>query len=66
PRQGRRPTLTDLDPVVRKDIAGYKVPRSLRIVDAIKRYPARKPDYKWAKDETELRPADEVHSKHTK
>jgi hypothetical protein len=37
----------------------------LWIVDEVKRSPAGKPDYKWAKEQTEQRPADEVHSKHT-
>ncbi|APE18155.1 acyl-CoA synthetase [Mycolicibacterium pallens] len=64
PRKGARPSLADLDTFVRKEIAGYKVPRSLWIVDEVKRSPAGKPDYKWAKDQTELRPADEVHAKH--
>jgi acyl-CoA synthetase (AMP-forming)/AMP-acid ligase II len=64
PRQGARPTLGELDAFVRKEIAGYKVPRSLWLVDEVKRSPAGKPDYKWAKDQTEQRPADEVHAKH--
>jgi acyl-CoA synthetase (AMP-forming)/AMP-acid ligase II len=64
PRQGARPTLSELDAFVRKEIAGYKVPRSLWLVDEVKRSPAGKPDYKWAKDQTEQRPADEVHAKH--
>jgi acyl-CoA synthetase (AMP-forming)/AMP-acid ligase II len=64
PRKGARPTLADLDAFVRKEIAGYKVPRSLWLVDEVKRSPAGKPDYKWAKDQTEERPADEVHAKH--
>jgi len=65
PRKGKHPTLAELDAFVRTEIAGYKVPRSLWIVDEVKRSPAGKPDYKWAKDQTEQRPADEVHSKHT-
>ena len=64
PRKGTNPTLAELDAFVRKEIAGYKVPRSLWIVDEVKRSPAGKPDYKWAKDQTEERPADQVHSKH--
>jgi len=64
PRKGTAPTLVELDAFVRKEIAGYKVPRSLWIVDEVKRSPAGKPDYKWAKEQTEIRPADEVHSKH--
>ena len=63
-RKGTAPTLVELDAFVRKEIAGYKVPRSLWIVDEVKRSPAGKPDYKWAKEQTEIRPADEVHSKH--
>lgn len=64
PRDGARPTLTELDAFVRSEIAGYKVPRSLWLVDEIKRSPAGKPDYRWAKDTTEERPADDVHAKH--
>ena len=49
---------------MRSEIAGYKVPRSLWFVDEVKRSPAGKPDYRWAKDQTEARPADDVHAKH--
>ena len=45
-------------------IAGYKVPRSLWLVDEVKRSPAGKPDYRWAKEQTEARPADDVHAAH--
>jgi len=64
PRPGARPALADLDRFVRSHIAGYKVPRSLWLVDEVKRSPAGKPDYRWAKEQTEARPADEVHSSH--
>ncbi|UCZ60009.1 acyl-CoA synthetase [Mycolicibacterium phocaicum] len=64
PREGTRPALADLDAFVRSEIAGYKVPRSLWLVDEVKRSPAGKPDYRWAKEQTEARPADEVHAKH--
>ncbi|KWX57180.1 acyl-CoA synthetase [Mycobacterium sp. NAZ190054] len=64
PRDGARPSLAELDAFVRKEIAGYKVPRSLWFVDEVKRSPAGKPDYRWAKDTTEERPADEVHANH--
>jgi len=64
PRGGARPTLAELDSFVRSEIAGYKVPRSLWYVDEVKRSPAGKPDYCWAKDETEERPADDVHANH--
>ena len=64
PRPGTRPALTELDQFVRSEIAGYKVPRALWYVDEVKRSPAGKPDYRWAKEQTQVRPADEVHSKH--
>jgi len=64
PRDGARPTLAELDSFVRREIAGYKVPRSLWYVDEVKRSPAGKPDYRWAKDQTEQRPADDVHANH--
>ena len=63
-REGTRPSLSDLDRFVRSEIAGYKVPRSLWFVDEVKRSPAGKPDYRWAKDQTEARPADDVHASH--
>lgn len=64
PREGTKPSLADLDAFVRSEIAGYKVPRSLWLVEEVKRSPAGKPDYRWAKEQTETRPADEVHAKH--
>ena len=63
-REGSRPSLADLDGFVRSEIAGYKVPRSLWYVDEVKRSPAGKPDYRWAKEQTEVRPADDVHASH--
>ncbi|ONI70752.1 acyl-CoA synthetase [Actinosynnema sp. ALI-1.44] len=48
PRDGRTPTLSELDEHARGAIAGYKVPRSLWLVDEIKRSPSGKPDYRWA------------------
>src|SRR5246500_3307272 len=63
-RPGARPALSDLDSFVRAEIAGYKVPRSLWLVDEVKRSPAGKPDYRWAKEQTEARPADDVHAAH--
>ena len=63
PRPGVRPGLAELDEFVRTEIAGYKVPRSLWLVDEVKRTPAGKPDYRWAKEQTEARPADEVSAK---
>src|SRR5246500_4082864 len=63
-RPGCQPSLGELDSFVRSEIAGYKVPRSLWLVDEVKRSPAGKPDYRWAKEQTEARPADEVHASH--
>jgi acyl-CoA synthetase (AMP-forming)/AMP-acid ligase II len=63
-RPGSQPTLSALDSFVRSEIAGYKVPRSLWLVDEVKRSPAGKPDYRWAKEQTEARPADDVHAAH--
>jgi 3-oxocholest-4-en-26-oate---CoA ligase len=63
-RPGARPSLSELDGFVRSEIAGYKVPRSLWLVDEVKRSPAGKPDYRWAKEQTEARPADDVHASH--
>ena len=61
-RPGCRPSLAELDSFVRSEIAGYKVPRSLWLVDEVKRSPAGKPDYRWAKEQTEARAADDVHA----
>ncbi|MGV9713080.1 acyl-CoA synthetase [Gordonia sp. NPDC003424] len=61
-RDGVRPSLADLNDVVRKELAGYKCPRSVWFVDEIKRSPAGKPDYRWGVAVTEERPADESHA----
>lgn len=58
-RGDKRPTLEELRPVLTQEIAPYKLPRSVWFVDQIKRNPAGKPDYRWAKAQTEQRPADE-------
>ena len=63
-RPGTNPTLAELDAFVRQEIAGYKVPRKVWWVDEIHRTPAGKPDYRWAKDTTEERPADDAHANH--
>ena len=49
PREGRRPTLDDLAAHCRSLVAGYKVPKALRLVPQIQRQPSGKPDYPWAK-----------------
>ena len=63
-RPGTTPSLAELDTFVRQEIAGYKVPRKIWWVDEIHRTPAGKPDYRWAKDTTEERPADDAHASH--
>jgi acyl-CoA synthetase (AMP-forming)/AMP-acid ligase II len=42
-------TLAALDTHCRTMIAGYKVPRQLRVIERIVRHPSGKPDYRWAK-----------------
>ncbi|MEU7766470.1 acyl-CoA synthetase [Nocardia sp. NPDC049190] len=58
-RTDNRPTLEELRPMLTQEIASYKLPRSLWFVDEIKRSPAGKPDYRWAKEQTRARPADD-------
>lgn len=43
------PSLDEIQSHCRTMLAGYKIPRLLVIVDEIKRTPAGKADYKWAK-----------------
>jgi acyl-CoA synthetase (AMP-forming)/AMP-acid ligase II len=47
-RPGTEITLSVIDAHCRTRIAGYKVPRQLRLVDEIVRHPSGKPDYRWA------------------
>jgi acyl-CoA synthetase (AMP-forming)/AMP-acid ligase II len=49
PRAGREVTLALLDEHCRPRIAGYKVPRELRVVAEVVRQPSGKPDYRWAR-----------------
>ncbi|TCN51353.1 acyl-CoA synthetase (AMP-forming)/AMP-acid ligase II [Rhodococcus sp. SMB37] len=64
-RPGSRPALAELVENARASIAGYKVPRSIWFVDEVKRSPAGKPDYRWAKEQSESRPADDIYSNGT-
>jgi acyl-CoA synthetase (AMP-forming)/AMP-acid ligase II len=48
------PVLADLDTHCRASLAGYKVPRAVRVVDTVQRNPAGKPDYAWAKAEAQV------------
>ncbi|MCC6924682.1 AMP-binding protein [Novosphingobium sp.] len=47
------PNLDDVKAHLAARLAGYKVPRALVWVDEIKRSPAGKQDYRWAKDMAE-------------
>jgi fatty-acyl-CoA synthase len=50
PEAGEAPTLTDLSEFVRTQLAGYKAPRELVVVESIGRAPNGKVDYKAIKD----------------
>jgi len=47
--RGTEPTLADLDAHCRGQLAGYKIPREMVLVDQIVRSPSGKADYRWAK-----------------
>ena len=49
PRDGYSIDLTALEAHLRTQIAGYKVPRSVWLVEQISRTPAGKADYRWAR-----------------
>jgi len=42
------PTLDELRAHARDDLAGYKLPKHLVLVDRVQRTPAGKADYRWA------------------
>jgi acyl-CoA synthetase (AMP-forming)/AMP-acid ligase II len=42
-------SLEDIQAVCRDQLAGYKVPKELKLVDEVVRSPAGKADYRWAK-----------------
>ena len=48
-REGMRASVEELAEHCRGHIAGYKVPRTLTVVDVMVRSPSGKPDYRWAK-----------------
>ncbi len=50
PREGRTPSVEELDAHVRTQIAAYKAPKQVFLVDQISRAPSGKPDYPWAKE----------------
>ena len=49
PGAGAAPTLDELATHARRTLAGYKVPRSVVVVDRIQRSPSGKADYRWAR-----------------
>ena len=49
PRPGTTPQLDELAEHVRAQLAAYKAPRDVVLVDAIVRSPSGKPDYRWAR-----------------
>jgi acyl-CoA synthetase (AMP-forming)/AMP-acid ligase II len=54
PRPGRTPTLDALREHCRGQIAGYKVPREMLLVDEVPRLPNGKPDYRSAQSTAQL------------
>jgi acyl-CoA synthetase (AMP-forming)/AMP-acid ligase II len=48
-RVGTTPQLDELAEHVRAQLAAYKAPRDVVLVDAIVRSPSGKPDYRWAR-----------------
>jgi 3-oxocholest-4-en-26-oate---CoA ligase len=56
PRSGRTLDFADLETHLRGLIAGYKVPRSIWLVDRVDRAPSGKPDYGWARRYAEEHP----------
>ncbi|KXP14928.1 AMP-binding protein [Tsukamurella pseudospumae] len=49
-----RPSVEDVQTFARSELAGYKVPRTIVFVDEVKRTPAGKADYRWAKSTAEV------------
>jgi acyl-CoA synthetase (AMP-forming)/AMP-acid ligase II len=56
-RDGRPADLAAIEAHLRGQIAGYKLPRSVWLVDAIGRSAAGKPDYGWAREYAASHPA---------
>ena len=56
PRQGAELDFAALDAHLRTQIAGYKLPRSIWVAEAINRTAAGKADYGWARRYAESHP----------
>jgi acyl-CoA synthetase (AMP-forming)/AMP-acid ligase II len=50
PRATHTVTLEALQAHARTSLAGYKIPRTLCVVEQIERHPSGKPDYRWASE----------------
>jgi 3-oxocholest-4-en-26-oate---CoA ligase len=48
PRDGHTVTLDELQAHARGTLAGYKIPRTLHLVERIERHPTGKVDARWA------------------
>lgn len=60
PREGATPSYEELSAHARSVIAGYKVPKSLWIVDAVQRTVSGKADYRWASTYTTEHPEEDL------
>ena len=60
PRPGAKPTFDELSAHVRKEIAGYKVPKSIWLVDRVQRLATGKADYRWANQYATDHPEDDL------
>jgi 3-oxocholest-4-en-26-oate---CoA ligase len=58
-RPGRSASLGELQAHCRAQIAGYKVPRQIHLVDEMVRSPSGKPDYQWAMRLATTQPPDQ-------
>jgi acyl-CoA synthetase (AMP-forming)/AMP-acid ligase II len=65
PRPGAEPTFDELSAHVRKEIAGYKVPRSMWFVDRVQRLATGKADYRWANTYAAEHPEDVLCAPHS-
>jgi acyl-CoA synthetase (AMP-forming)/AMP-acid ligase II len=58
PRPGATPNFDELSAHVRAEIAGYKVPKNIWLVDKVHRLATGKADYRWASDYATEHPED--------
>ena len=60
PRPGATPSADDLIAHARNEIAGYKVPRSIWLVDKVQRLATAKADYRWANEYAADHPGEDL------